>query len=102
MLVFLTLLVVLVAVIVWYYKRRLGFVADDGSVRVLSSRPLGAREQIIVAQVHGRVLVLGHTPSQVSLLCELDPLDVPEGPAVPTGPDFSKLLSRFIPKGGQQ
>lgn len=101
-LVFLTLLVVLVAVVVWFYKRRLGFTADDGSIRILSTRPLGAREQIVVARVYGRVLVLGHTPSQVSVLCELEPEEVPEGPSVPPGPDFSKLMSRFTQKVGGQ
>jgi flagellar protein FliO/FliZ len=101
-LVFLTSLVVLVAVVVWFYKRRLGFAADDGFIRILSSRPLGAREQIVVASVYGRVLVLGHTPSQVSVLCELQPEEVPEGPSLPPRPDFSKLLSRFTQKVGGQ
>jgi flagellar protein FliO/FliZ len=101
-LVFLTFLVVLVAVVVWFYKRRLGFAADDGFIRILSSRPLGAREQIVVASVYGRVLVLGHTPSQVSVLCELQPEEVPEGPSLPPRPDFSKLLSRFTQKVGGQ
>lgn len=101
-LVFLTLLVVLVAVVVWFYKRRLGFAADDGFIRVLSTRPLGAREQIVVARVYGRVLVLGHTPSQVNVLCELEPEEVPEGSTLPPGPDFSKLMSRFTQKVGGQ
>lgn len=97
-LVVLTLVVVLVAVLVWFYKRRLNFSDGDSAIRVLGSRPLGAREQIVVARVHGRVLVLGHTPAQVSLLCELDPDEVPDTPAIPAGTDFAQLISRFARK----
>lgn len=94
----LTLVVVLIAVVVWVYKRRLGLVVADDAIRVLGTRPIGTREQIVVARVHGRVLVLGHTPSQVSFLCELDPDEVPDVPP-PAVADFSQLLSRFARRG---
>jgi len=100
-LVLLTLMVVLFAVVIWVYKRRLSGAGDGSAISVLSMRPVGAREQIIVARVHGRVLVLGHTPSQISLLCELDPHEVPDTPALATGPDFSKMMARFVRKEGQ-
>jgi hypothetical protein len=45
--------------------------------------------------------VLGHTPSHISLLCELEPHEVSDIPAMATGPDFSKVISRFVRKGGQ-
>ena len=97
----LTLLVVLVAVVLWFNKRRLSLTAQNDEVRVLSTRPLGAREQIVVARVYGRVLVLGHTPSQVSLLCELDPAEVPDAPHGPASGDFSQLISKFTRKEGR-
>jgi flagellar protein FliO/FliZ len=100
-LVLLTLLVVLFAVVVWVYKRRLGAAGDQTGISILNMRPVGAREQIIVARVHGRVLVLGHTPSQISLLCELEPHEVSDIPAMETGPDFSKVISKFVRKGVQ-
>lgn len=101
-LVVLTLLVVLVAVVVWFYKRRLNHVGGDEAIRVLGARPLGAREQIVVARVYGRVLVLGHTPTQLNLLCELDPDEVPDVPEMSAGADFSRLMSRFVRKESGQ
>jgi flagellar protein FliO/FliZ len=97
-LVTLTLLVVLVAVIVWFYRRRLSLSAPDDSIELIGVRTLGARERIVVARVHGRVLVLGHTPSQISLLCELDPDEVPEMPQIPAGVDFARVIGRFSRK----
>ena len=97
-LVVLTLLVVLVAVVVWFYKRRLNPIGGDQAIRVLGAQPVGAREQIVVARVYGRVLVLGHTPAQLNLLCELDPDEVPDVPDMPAGADFSQLISRFVRK----
>lgn len=99
-LVLLTLLVVLFAVVVWVYKRRLGSAGDETGITILNRRPVGSREQIIVVRVHARVLVLGHTPSQISLLCELEPHEAPDIPAMATGPDFHKVISRFVRKGG--
>ena len=97
-LVVLTLLVVLVAVVVWFYRRRLTLAAPDNAIRLISARPIGAREQIVVARVHGRVLVLGHTPTSVSLLCELDPDEVPDQPEVVGSMDFAGMIQRLTRK----
>jgi flagellar protein FliO/FliZ len=102
-LVVLTLLVVTVAVVLWVYRRRLNFGASDPHIKILSSRFVGAREKILVVDVYGRTLVIGHTPAQLSLICELDPSQLPpeSSGAAFVSADFSKVISRFVrPEGG--
>ncbi|MFM2239743.1 MAG: hypothetical protein RJA69_1117 [Pseudomonadota bacterium] len=105
-LVTLTLLVVLVAVVLRVYKRLGAAGASDGGIRLLASKALGPRESVVVVQLDGRYFLLGHTPSQVSLLAELDHYSPPEGVtslaganALTTG--FASALSSALRKGGR-
>jgi len=101
-LVILTLLVITIAVVLWVYRRRLNFGAADPQIKILSTRFIGPREKIVVVDVYGRHLVLGQTPAQISLLCELDASEIPTPSSTQALPsDFSKVISRFIrPEGG--
>ena len=87
----------------WVYRRRLNFGASDPHIKILATQFIGTREKIIVVEVYGRTMVLGHTPAQISLICELDsslmPSEAPVSSALSA--DFSKVISRFVrPEGG--
>ena len=66
-----------------------------------------SRESVVVVNIDGRYFMLGHTPSQVSLIAELDHYNPPEG--VPSGAgsgnlvsDFSQALTSALGKGGRK
>jgi flagellar protein FliO/FliZ len=75
----LTLLVVLVAVVLRVYKRMGAANVTEGGIRLLASKALGPRESVVVVQLDGRYFMLGHTPSQISLIAELDHYSPPAG-----------------------
>jgi flagellar protein FliO/FliZ len=105
-LVTLTLLVVLVAVVLRVYKRMGAAGASDGGIQVLASKALGPRESVVVVRIEGRYFMLGHTPSQISLISELDHYNPPDGQAprsVPGGltSGFASALSSALRKGNR-
>jgi flagellar protein FliO/FliZ len=58
--------------LVWAARRRQRQVAGDAAwVRVVSATSLGVRERAVVIEVKGRMLLVGVTPQQVTLLTEL-------------------------------
>lgn len=73
------------------------------TVEVLARQSISRGSGVVVVRVGGRVLVLGSTEQQVTLLTEIDPADVgppaePEYDA-PAGPeatvtDFNELVAR--------
>ncbi|CAN5610984.1 flagellar biosynthetic protein FliO [soil metagenome] len=72
----LMLLVVLAMIpaVLWVVKR-MQTLRPAGAFRqleVMEQLPLGTRERVVLVRVHGRVLVLGATAQQVSLLAEID------------------------------
>jgi flagellar protein FliO/FliZ len=105
-LVTLTLLVVLVAVVLRVYKRMGAAGVPDGGIQVLASKALGPRESVVVVGIEGRYFMLGHTPSQVSLIAELDHYSPPDGQVsrvVPGGlaSGFASALTSALRKGGR-
>ena len=103
-LVTLTLLVVLVAVVLRVYKRMGAAGVSDGGIQVMASKALGPRESVVVVRIEGRYFMLGHTPSQVSLISELDHYNPPDGQASRTVPagltsGFASALSSALRKG---
>lgn len=46
---------------------------DAWRMETLSQLPFGPRERLVIVRVTGRVLLLGVTPQQVTLVRELDP-----------------------------
>ncbi len=66
----------------WVMKRLQTMRPGGGAARqleVIEQLPLGPRERVLLVRVHGRVLVLGATAQQVTLLAEAGdpPLAVP-------------------------
>ncbi len=94
----LALLLGLLYLVAWG-ARRLGLVpgARPGSpdaIRVLSRAALDPRKSILLVHVRDRVLVLGVTPSEISLLTEMDP-DGSESSAA-AAPSFPARLARAL------
>ena len=102
-LVTLTLLVVLVAVVLRVYKRMGAASVSEGGIQLLASKALGPRESVVVVQLDGRYFMLGHTPSHVSLIAELDHYSPPAGLAPPgsqrLASEFAGALSAALGKG---
>lgn len=100
-LVTLTLLVVLVAVVLRFYKRMVGSGPVNPHLQVLARQNLGPREQLLVVKIQDRYFALGHTTTQISLIAELEdfpPSHVPSG-GMPSG--FSELLNKARSKDRQ-
>jgi len=103
-LVTLTLLVVLVAVVLRVFKRNAVGAVSEGGIRVLATKPLGPRESVVVVELQGRHFMLGHTPTQVNLIAELDGLNpslLASASATPSsglGSDFANALTSALKK----
>jgi len=96
----LMLLVVLAAIplALWAVKRLQTLQPAGRGPRPLSvaaQLPLGARERVVLVRVQDRLLVLGVTPQQITLLTEADPAAMPPAPAAP---DFGGLLKQALGK----
>ncbi len=99
-LVTLILAAALVALVAWYIKRSLQIDVPNSSIRVLASQSLGPRERIVIVEIAGRPYAIGHTPSQITMLLEMDPSDVKDLPKyTPIASDFAKKLTTMIKKG---
>ena len=99
-LVTLVLAAVLVSLIAWFVKRNLQIDVPNSTIKVLTSQSLGPRERIVIAQVVGRVFVLSHTPTQISMIAELDAAEVASLPKTTHHtPEFAKKLSDLLRKG---
>lgn len=75
----LAILAAAVAALAWLLRR--GAAGGSGAVssmRVVAAQALGPRERLVVVSVGGRFFLLGHTASQVNMLTELAPDDVPQ------------------------
>ncbi len=68
----LTLLVVLAAVVLWLYRRGTQSSVAGGQIQLLATFAVGPRERLLVVRIQDRILALGHTPSQINLLTELE------------------------------
>jgi flagellar protein FliO/FliZ len=85
-LVTLSLLVVLVAVVVWLFRRGAQSTAVGGQIQLLAAFPVGPRERLLVVRMQDRILALGHTPTHISLLAELDDFEPqPGNGSLPSG-----------------
>ena len=85
---------------------RFGAAPAGRQMRVLERLPVGRDQALLVVQAAGRYLVIGSSPSGLSLLAELTeeegalwasppPSDVPDGIKPP---DFSGMLRKFREK----
>lgn len=74
-LVTLTMLVVLAALVVWLYRRSTQSTVGGGQIQLLATFVVGPRERLLVVRIQDRILALGHTPSQINVLTELEDFD---------------------------
>lgn len=99
-LLMLLLVVALIPLALWTLKR-LQDVRAPGTgprpLQVAAQLPLGARERVVLVRVQDKLLVLGVTAQQVTLLGEGDPSALPASPT-PALPDFGSLLKNL--RGG--
>jgi flagellar protein FliO/FliZ len=94
----LLLVLALIPLVLWTLKRLQNFQPPGRGPRPIelaAQLALGARERVVLVRVQDRLLVLGVTPQQVTLLAEGDPGALPASPAAP---DFAGLL-RGMGKG---
>lgn len=99
----LLLVLALIPLALWLLKRLQTVQVPGGGPRPLQLAghlALGARERVVLVRVQDRLLVLGVTPQQVSLLTEADASQLPAGPAAGSG-DFGKLLRQALGRGDQ-
>jgi flagellar protein FliO/FliZ len=105
---FLATLIVLalVAALAWLVRRGpLARLAANGKpVQVETAIPMGERRSLVIVSVEGRRLLLGMTPTTISLVTELDARQ--ETCQLPTAntqpPTASWELGRFFRSGGSQ
>ena len=64
----------LVAALAWLARRgAFAGLRRSGAVTVETAVPLGDRRQLVIVSVEGRRLLLGMTPTQISMVTELGP-----------------------------
>ena len=72
-----TLAVMLIIFALAYLLRRSRyFTGRSGNLRLISHLALGPKERVVELEAGGRRLLLGVTPAQINLLCELDTGDL--------------------------
>jgi hypothetical protein len=68
-----------------------------GQIQLLAAFPVGPRERLLVVRMQDRILALGHTPTHISLLAELDDFEpMANSGSLPSGfaGQLMTLLSR--------
>ena len=74
-LLMLLLVLALIPLVLWTLKRVQNFQPGRGPrmIELACQLALGARERVVLVRVQDRLLVLGVTPQQVTLLAEAEP-----------------------------
>ncbi len=87
------LVIVLILALAWMLKKsRLVPAMAPGQMRVISMLPLGNKERLLVVKVGEQQLLLGMTPNQINLLCQLEqPL-----PETSVTVPFAQQLNRWM------
>jgi flagellar protein FliO/FliZ len=99
-LVTLVLAAALVGLVAWYIKRSLQINVPNSTIKILATQSLGPRERIVIVEIAGLPYAIGHTPSQITMLLEMDPSDVKNLPQyAPMGVDFAKKLTSMVKRG---
>lgn len=99
-LVTLSLLVVLAAVVVWLFRRGAQSTAVGGQIQLLAAFPVGPRERLLVVRMQDRILALGHTPTHISLLAELDDFEPMAGNGTLPSGFAGQLMTLLSGKNG--
>lgn len=99
-LVTLSLLVVLAAVVVWLFRRGAQNTAVGGQIQLLAAFPVGPRERLLVVRMQDRILALGHTPTHISLLAELEDFEPMTGNGTLPSGFAGQLMTLLSGKNG--
>lgn len=87
------------AVVLWLFRKGRIIGPSDSGIDLLATQSLGPREQIVVVRINGRILVLGHTASQINLLAELAEFTPPAVRPSNLPKGFQAQLNSFLSKG---
>jgi flagellar protein FliO/FliZ len=94
--IWLALAAALIWVVAYLVKRDSAVRASNPHIMILAQQALGPRERVIIVNVLNRILVIGHTPTQINLLTELDPEDVADLKPQPSNADFANQLRQLV------
>ncbi|QWE00901.1 flagellar biosynthetic protein FliO [Polynucleobacter sp. JS-Mosq-20-D10] len=94
--IWLALAAALIWVVAYLVKRDSAVRASNPHIMILAQQALGPRERVIVVNVLNRILVIGHTPTQINLLTELDPEDVAHLKPQQSNIDFANQLRQLV------
>ncbi len=90
----------------WLLKRTpAGGAGSNALMKSVAVLPLSASQRIVTVEVGAgeerRWLVLGVTPSSITTLHSMAPVEGAAAPAAPAGPAFAGLLARLSKREGQ-
>lgn len=91
----------LILLVAWLIRRGTSSILPQSQIRLLAAHALGPRERIVAVQAFGRAFLVGHTPSQINLICELDAEDVAEMPPQPAPSEFAARIATLLRKDGK-
>lgn len=91
----------LVLLVAWLIRRGTSTMLPQSQIRLLAAHSLGPRERIVAVHAFGRAFLVGHTPSHVNLLCELDEDEIADLPAQPSPSEFASRIATFLRKDGK-
>jgi len=94
--IWLALAAALIWVVAYLVKRDSAMRASNPHIKILAQQAVGPRERVVILNVLNRILVVGHTPSQINLITELDPEDVTNLKPQTVNVDFANNLRQFV------
>jgi len=94
--IWLTLAAALIWVVAYLVRRDSSTRANNPNILILAQQAIGPKERVIVVNVLNRIMVLGHTSNQISILAELDPEEVSHLKPQTVGIDFADSLRQFV------
>ena len=95
----LAIILVLIYGLSWFVKRfAQGGFAQNASMKIISSMPLGTRERLMLVEVGGKQLLLGVTATQINTLHVFDEPVIAAEKSQPAASDFSQKLMAIIQK----
>ena len=94
--IWLALAAALIWVVAYLVKRDSAIRASNPHIMILAQQSLGPRERVLVLNVLNRILVVGHTPTQINFISELEPEDVAHLKPQTSNVDFANNLRQFV------
>jgi flagellar protein FliO/FliZ len=86
----------LLGLLAWLIRRNKGLQAPNADIQIVLQQAIGPRERVIVMKVLDRVLVIGQTPHQISLLTELEPEEIADLSSRAAPPDMKATFAQLL------